>query len=104
MSIRVQFADLELVGFDAGGTEIFNYQGSPFTGILETVTNGVVYAEEEFRNGYKEGIQRRFFFPSGSLKEEYGLKDNDLNGIAKRFDESGNLIEQTNWKNGVKIS
>lgn len=62
MSIRVQFDDLEIIGFDGGGTEMFNYQGKPFTGILETVINDIVYSEEEYRNGYKEGIQKFFFF------------------------------------------
>ena len=58
MSIRVQFDDLELIGFDGGGVEMFNYQGQPFTGILVTMTNGIVYYEEEFQNSYKEGLQR----------------------------------------------
>ena len=104
MSIRVAFDDLELIGFDGGGIEIFNYQGQPFSGILETKNDGITYSEEEFQNGYKEGLQRRYFFPSGALKLEYTLKNNDFDGLYKRWDENGNLVEQSNWQDGIKIS
>ncbi|MEN0056767.1 MAG: hypothetical protein AAGC65_24025 [Mucilaginibacter sp.] len=104
MSIRVQFDDLELVGFDGGGTEMFHYQGKPFTGILETVTNGIVYNEEGYINGYKEGMQRTFFYPSGNLHLEFIVKDNDYDGVFKTFDENGHIINQTTWKNGVKVT
>lgn len=103
MSLRVEFDDLELIGFDYGGSEIFHYQGKPFTGFLETKENGIVYGEEEFQEGYKEGIQRSYYFPSGNIEHEYFLKNNGLNGIFKKWDEDGNLTSQSTWKDGVKI-
>ncbi|MDB5154931.1 MAG: hypothetical protein JWR54_3682 [Mucilaginibacter sp.] len=104
MSIRVQFDDLELIGFDGGGSEMFNYQGQPFTGILVTMTNGIVYSKEEFQNSYKEGLQRRYFYTSGNLQFEFTLKNNGLDGVFSTWDDNGNLIEQTNWQNDVEIS
>jgi antitoxin component YwqK of YwqJK toxin-antitoxin module len=103
MALRVQFNDLELVGFDTGGSEIFHYQGLPFTGILETIQNGILCSEEEFQEGYKEGLQRRYFFPSGNLEAEFTLKNNGFNGTFKLWDDNGNLISQSNWQDGIKI-
>ncbi|MET3982011.1 antitoxin component YwqK of YwqJK toxin-antitoxin module [Mucilaginibacter sp. UYP25] len=104
MIIKVEFDDLELIGFDGGGSEIFHYQGQPFNGMLVTKDdNNIVRSEEEFINAYKDGIQR-YFYPSGNLQEEFGLKNNGLNGVFKRWDDSGNLIEETTWENGVEIS
>jgi antitoxin component YwqK of YwqJK toxin-antitoxin module len=104
MIIKVEFDDLELIGFDGGGSEIFNYQGQPFNGMLLTKgDNNIVRSEEEFQNGYKDGVQR-YFYASGSLQQEYFLKDNDLHGVFKQWDKGGNLIKETSWENGVKIS
>jgi len=103
MSIRVEFDDLELIGFDGGGSEMFNYQGQPFTGILVTMTDGIVLSEEEFQDSYKEGLQRRYFYPSGHLQYEFTLKNNGLEGVFSTWDENGNLVEQSNWQDGIEI-
>ncbi len=102
MIIRAGIDDLDLVGFDYGGSEIFHYKGQPFTGILETLEDGIVVSEEEFQNGYKEGLQRRFYL-SGKRKLEFSLHDNGLNGLFKKWNEGGELISQSNWKDGEKL-
>jgi len=104
MSIRVEYDDLEFIGFDTGGNEMFNYQGLPFTGILETNVNGVISREEEFQNSYKTGLQRQYFLPSGNLKLEFTLEDNGIEGIFKEWDDNGILLRETIWHNGDPIS
>ncbi|TSJ38722.1 hypothetical protein FO440_19655 [Mucilaginibacter corticis] len=104
MSLRVNYDDLEIIGFDGGGIEMFNYEGQPFTGIVVSMKDGVVYTEEEYQNGYKEGLQKEYFFTSGVLRFEFTVRNNNLNGVFKTWDENGNLVKQSNWKDGAKIS
>ena len=104
MSIKVEWDDLEFIGFDGGGSEIFNYNGQPFNGmLLDKDCNNIVRSEEEFINGYKDGVQR-YFYQTGSLQEEFSLLNNSLHGLFKQWDENGNLTSQTNWDHGVEIS
>ena len=104
MSLRVQFDDLDLLGFDIGGSEMFNHQGQPFSGILVTMYNSLVCAEEEFQNSFKEGLQKTYFIPSGNLQLEFTLKNNSFDGLFTKWDDNGNMIEQSTWQDGVKIA
>lgn len=104
MNLKVDYDDLELVGFDAGGVEMFDYEGQPFTGIVVNKIGNVVVKESEYQNGYKEGLQRAYHYPSGSIEMEYTLKNNSFEGVVKRWDEQGNLIRESNWHNGQKLS
>lgn len=103
MALRVSFEDLELIGFDAGGGEILNYQGEPFTGIIEELKDGRLIGEVEFTNGHRGGVYRTYF-DNGQLEEEYFLYFNKMEGNYREWDEDGNLISSTNWKDGEQIS
>lgn len=100
MSVRVSFDDLTLVGFDASGTEMYNYQGLPFTGIIEEYVNSVLISEIEYKNSYREGVCRAYY-PNGQMSEEYFLKYNGLDGSFKTWDSNGHLNRDTTWVNGV---
>ncbi|QXV65064.1 hypothetical protein INP83_18585 [Mucilaginibacter sp. 21P] len=102
MELRVNYNELEIFGFDSGGSEILHYNGKPFNGFSVDIANGIIREEREFRDGYLHGLQR-YYYPSGNLQEEYTLIDNDLDGSFKQYDENGNLTSVTNWKNGMKV-
>jgi antitoxin component YwqK of YwqJK toxin-antitoxin module len=104
MTIRVSFEELDLLGFDVGGTEIFSYQGQPFTGILETKTNGIIYCEEEYKNGYKEGLQTMYHFPSGNIRSQIFLRNNNFDGIFKTWDDNGVVTKEAHFQNGIEIA
>mgnify|MGYP001619047964 CR=1 FL=1 len=91
---------LEFDGFDAGGGEMYKYNGQPFTGIIvEYYSNGNVAAEEEFVNGYRNGVQRRYF-QNNQKQEEFNIKFNRIEGTFKIWDSSGNLKSESIWKDG----
>lgn len=102
--LRVEYDDLDIHGFDLGGTEIMHFQGRPFTGIETTTENGVLTGEREFQNGYCHGIQREYHYLSGVLIEEFTMIDNSFDGDYKRWDEQGNLISRSVWDKGKRIS
>lgn len=102
MILRVQYEELDLVGFDAGGGEMLEYRGQPFTGIIEEFFNGVVISEEEFTDGHLGGIQRTYY-PNGILKSEYSIHFNRFDGKRTQWDENGILIRESIWENGICV-
>ncbi|WP_407500597.1 toxin-antitoxin system YwqK family antitoxin [Elizabethkingia anophelis] len=101
-TLRVKEEDLEFIDIDGGGTPIYHYQGKPFTGMLLEYYDNILYREIEYINGYEDGVER-VFYENGKVKNEFQSKNNKLNGICKDWDEEGNLISTTEWKDGVKI-
>ncbi|OBS13475.1 hypothetical protein ATE49_12490 [Elizabethkingia miricola] len=101
-TLRVKEEELEFIDIDGGGTPIYHYQGKPFTGMLLEYYDNILYREIEYINGYEDGVER-VFYENGKVKNEFQSKDNKLNGICKDWDEEGNLISTTEWKDGVKI-
>ena len=51
----------------------------------------------------ENGQEVRTFYPSGKLESIGVYKDNILNGEYKEYDESGNLIKEILYKDGVEI-
>lgn len=100
--LRVKEEDLEFVDIDGGGTPIYHYQGKSFTGMLLEYYDSILYREIEYINGYEDGVEK-VFYESGKIKHEFHSKNNKLDGICKDWDEEGNLISTTEWKEGVKI-
>lgn len=95
--LKVKDEDLELHGVDAGGSPIYYYRDEPFTGyIVEHYPDGQLMSEEEYQNGYVEGVQRRYY-ENGQLKEEYYLKGNKLSRYFKRWDEGGTLLSENKY-------
>ena len=51
----------------------------------------------------ENGQEVRTFYPSGKLESIGVYKDNILNGEYKEYDESGNLIKEILYKDGIEI-
>jgi len=89
--------DVDIVGFDIGGGEIYHYKRMPFTGILqEHYSSGILHTEIQCVNGYPEGVQREYY-PNGQLMEELFIKYNVAFGIMRNWDENGNLLDEYDW-------
>ncbi|WP_293308170.1 toxin-antitoxin system YwqK family antitoxin [Pedobacter sp. UBA5917] len=89
--------DIDIVGVDAGGGDIYYYKNMPFTGILyENHSNGNLNYEIECVNGYPEGVQRHYY-ENGQINQESFLKYNQEYGIMKEWDEHGNLLSEYDW-------
>lgn len=78
--------------------------------------NGTIYDGEYNNNDYGllEGIGSKsndlpigdwiYFYPTGSVQSEISFNDNgEKNGLAKWYDEKGNLIQYVNYKNDATI-
>ncbi len=102
MSLTVSYDDVQEMGTDSGGGIIFYYQGQPFTGIIQEIRNGVIVGESEFTNGHEGGLQTTYY-PNGQIKQQKTKQFNKLEGTFTQWDESGNIISQTAWQNGVQI-
>ena len=96
MKVNWNDSEMDIEGFDAGGGEIYYYQGKPFTGVLEETSNGILICEIECKNGYPEGLQRHFH-NNGQLREESFIKFNNPFGIMREWDENGNLLSEYDW-------
>ena len=81
---------LQLVGFDAGGGEMYHFNGEPFTGmIIFRNSNGIKESEVSFVSGFKCGVIREYYV-NGMMADEYYIKLNRLYGINTEWDEEGN--------------
>jgi antitoxin component YwqK of YwqJK toxin-antitoxin module len=91
--------DLEYAGIDAGGGSMFNYRGQPFTGIIEEFDqNDTLVGEMEFRNGYKDGVQR-LYCQNSQMEQEYFEKYKRFYDTYKYWDANGNLIRHIEFDN-----
>lgn len=102
--LKVKEKELEFIDIDGGGIPIYHYQRKPFTGIIVDYFFGtdIIAGETEYINGYQEGVVK-VFYENGNIEYECYKKDNLLHGTYKDWDEKGNLISTTEWKDGVKI-
>jgi antitoxin component YwqK of YwqJK toxin-antitoxin module len=92
MRINIDDSNLEYVGIDAGGGNMWNYNGTPFTGIIEEFyDNGNLVGEREFKDGYTNGIQT-IYYENGQIKEEYFLRYNRNYNTYKYWNENGVLL------------
>lgn len=101
MALRVKYEDLELIGLDSGGGEILNYNGQPFTGIIEEIRNGILVSESEFTDGHLGGVQRGYYL-DGQIEEEYFIHFNRMENTFKQWNQDGTLTSTTHWKNGLQ--
>ncbi len=89
--------DLEVAGGDIGGGILYDYQGAPFTGVLQQFfPNGNVVTEITCVNGRPEGVWREYY-PNGQMMEESYFKYNREYGPYTQWDENGNIILQGNF-------
>lgn len=105
--IRINFddADLQYAGIDAGGGSMYDYQGQPFTGIIEEFyANGNLCGEIECKNGYTDGVQRAYY-DNGQMEEEYYIKRNRNYKSFKCWSRTGKLTMHIEYdENGNQIS
>lgn len=87
----VEFDDIELKHPDAGGGNVYFYNGQPFSGTIVEHINGVLVGEITVINGSTQG-RVASYFNNGQIMEEYFKKYNRLYGIYKEWDENGTLI------------
>ncbi len=80
-------------------TYLFN---SKCAGIFKQyLFNGQINGIISLKNGNLNGISK--IYKNGILIKECDYKCNQENGLCKKFDDSGNLLEVTNWINGILI-
>lgn len=103
--IKVKEEELEFIDIDGGGIPIYHYQGNPFTGVVVDYFFGTnkIAGETEYVNGYQEGVERNYY-ENGNIEYECYKKNNKLHGIYRDWDQQGNLLSTTEWKDGVKMN
>jgi antitoxin component YwqK of YwqJK toxin-antitoxin module len=93
---------LEFMDVDNAGGPVYNYKKKPFTGIIESFyENGNLMDEVEFTNGHIGGVLRKYF-ENGQMKTEYHKYYGKPEGDWKTWDDQGNLIRHSIWKEGEK--
>jgi len=102
MRVNMDDSDLEYAGIDAGGGNMWSYQGKPFTGVIEEFyANGNLAGEIECKDGYTDGIQKSYHV-SGKLERECSKRHNRYYSTYKSWDESGNLLLHIEFDNNGK--
>ena len=89
----VELDDIEIMHPDAGGGNVYFYDGQPFSGTIVEHINGVLVGEITIINGSTQG-RVASYFNNGQIMEEYFKKYNRLYGIYKEWDENGTLISE----------
>lgn len=78
-------------GLDGGGVEIYEYNGQPFTGVVEEYKNNILIGSYSYINGYREGLQKDYW-NNGQLATECIEHNNIVINYMKHWDELGNLL------------
>lgn len=95
--MNVNFDDIEINNFDAGGGAIYYHNNQPFTGtIVEYNSNNVLIGEITVVNGSKHG-KVTLYFDNGNKMNEYFESYNRPYGLSRKWDENGNLIKQVDF-------
>jgi len=92
--MRKRNDELELWYFDGGGVPVYRYNGLAFTGIVEEYDCSILYAEDEYANGFQEGWMR-IFHDNSQLQMEVKMHNNlQVFGTYKEYDKNGTLTAQ----------
>ena len=90
-STRVNENDIALVD------NIRRYQGLTFNGTIYRETNDDLFFEYDVVDGFKDGIYREFYLPSGNVKLEILFEKNKINKVVGFYDQNGkNILEKEN--------
>lgn len=92
----------EFVDVDNAGGVVYHYQGKPFTGIIQHFDIDNLVAEEEFTDGHIGGVQRKYY-SNGQMQEECYQYFGKLDKYFKAWDENGNLLHHSVWKEGTRL-
>ncbi len=94
---------LEFVDVDNAGGCVFHYQGKPFNGIIQAFyDNDNLQDEAEYTDGHIGGVQREYY-ENGQMKSEYFKYFAKPEGDWREWDEQGNLLYHSIWKEGEKV-
>ena len=94
--MNVNFDDIEINNFDAGGGAEYYYNNEPFTGTIVEYNDSVLIAEFTILNGSKHG-KTALYYNNGQIMEEGYISYNRPYGLYKEWDENGNLIKEINF-------
>ena len=107
-------------------SEILNYKGSPFTGVVEEYhENGQLYSRTNYKDGkyvgisksyyesgqlhqkgtYKDGVRHgpwEVYYKNGQVSEKLNYKDNLFDGLYETYHENGQLEEKINFKDDLR--
>ena len=88
-STRVNEKDVALVD------NIRRYQGLPFNGTICKEINEDLFFEYEVVDGFKDGVYREFYLPTGNIKLEILFEKNKINKVVGFYDQNGkNILEK----------
>src|SRR5687767_12859089 len=94
---------LEFAGTTPNGLMKYNYEGEPFTGLVEYWEDaGYKSGETEYVDGVPQGGSRSYY-PNGQIEEESYSWYGRIDKYFKKWDEKGNLIIHSTWDKGTKL-
>lgn len=106
--LMIEYKELELMPYPSpwGGGQ-WSYNGAPFTGIgyNEHSQTGNIYHEIEYKDGYEEGLETKYW-PNGLRREEFYNKEDYIYKYHKKWDEQGVLqyhVEFDDFGNKTRI-
>ena len=88
---------------DFGPDQVMWHDGERFTGVAFEDRTDLGLSEITYRDGLQEGWARDWY-PSGALKGESAFQDGVPHGEITEFDESGSVIERSQWEYGIRVS
>ncbi|HEY6142183.1 MAG TPA: hypothetical protein VIV55_01970 [Flavobacterium sp.] len=94
--MNVNFDDIEINNFDAGGGAEYYYNNEPFTGTIVEFNNNVLIGEITVVGGYKKG-RVAIYYDNGQIMEEHFESFNRPYGNSRKWDENGNLVKQIDF-------
>lgn len=71
---------------------------------IQNFATGVSWIEGYFNNGNRTGQWKEYYQGTNQLCRTENWRNDQLNGVRKRFDRSGKLIEEILFKNGKAIT
>ena len=76
----------------------FPYKNGKIEGIAKVYSYKKLAGTYPYKNGKLDGIQKRYD-ENGNLKQETPYKNNVIDGVEKRYYENGDLIAEITYKN-----
>jgi hypothetical protein len=80
----------------------YRWHGPLFTGVGFDEADDGTRSEVSYRHGVQEGPARDWY-ASGVLKGESWFRDNVQHGIAREYDNGGNLLSETSCEYGIMV-
>lgn len=94
---RVDGDDLEWEG------QVQTWHDEPFTGIeVWRFPNGAIESESTYKDGFKDGLARTWD-EHGQLRSQYSCRLGSAYGNRKKWHANGQLAEDSNYEWGVRL-